>query len=845
MATIKKSLKKKKVRQAKKILEDLQAKSEDLTNNQETKMTANDDGSMTVEFADAPDPNEIEGGLSSYKPVGHYANLVDMLEDHEKMDLAHKSLNNVGSDENARADWLRTINFGFDLLGIKLEEKNTPFEGACSAQHPLLMESAVKFQSKASNELLPANGPVKTQVMGDVTIEKEDQANRVKAHMNYQILEEMTEFYTDHERLLLYTPLVGSGFTKTYYNSLLKRPCCEFVPADQFIVPNSAPDLFRADRYTHILYKTDYEFEQDCADGLYTEPEGGLGVPAQPKLTDVQKKTHQLMGIEIGIGERDKVYTLYEHHVMLFLPQCDDSPNPDFDLASPYIVTVDYGSQKLVGLRRNWKEGDKDRKKKVAFTHFNFVPSFNFYGYGFLHLLGNLQLSLTAALRALVDAGQFATLQGGFKLKGVRILDDGQPIHPGQFKELETAVMDINKAIMPLPFKEPSNVLYQMLNFLDAKGQKFADSTEQVIADSSNYGPVGTTMALLDASTKFFSAIHKRLHASLKNELKIIADINSETLEDDTEYNIENQTMAISRNDYGPAVAVIPVSDPNISSSAHRMAKAQALYEFSMRAPELHDMREVLKHVYTNMDYVNIDKILPKPEEAQQNDPLTDIQFAVGGKPIKAFPGQDHKAHIAIKQAFLQDPMSGQNPLMQKAAITIQSNVQEHMMLGFMEQVQAQAQMSQQQQGQEQQAPDPNAILTQAAQQVAQMNQQNLQNQLEQQKQSPRDQAALMLAHAELMDTQTQAKKVKADVHLKAADLGLKSKALDIQKIKEANRANEFQKKHNQKLQEITTTKGLDAMIAGLTQGYQLKTQKDVIEHTAKHAPKPPKNKST
>src|ERR1035437_77889 len=694
MAKKKSYIPKTKRNKSQKLQDDMKSESEAISEGNQPTITRNADGSATVSFEEDTSPEEeIAGGLGSYDPKSeHYGNLVSVLDEEQRNKLETLVLANVQSDESARGDWMKTMQMGLDLIGTKVEEKNTPFEGACSAQHPLLMESAVKFQSKASNELLPASGPVKCKIMGDVTTEKEEQANRVKAHMNYQITEEMTEFYTDSERMLLYVPLVGSGFKKTYYNAHLERPCSEFIPADQFIVPNSASDLHRADRYTHVLYKTDYEIEADCASGLYELPEDGLGLPAAPKLSDVQKKTHMLIGITVGLGERDKVYTLYEQHINLFIEGLDEVTKADgkkYKLASPYILTVDSTSRKLIGLRRNWKEDDKKRKKKVQFSHYCFVPSFNFYGYGYLHLLGNLQLSLTSALRSLVDAGQFANLQGGFKLKGVRILDDGSPIHPGQFKDLECAVQDINKALMVMPFKEPSSVLYQMLEFLDRKGQQFADSTEQIIADSTNNGPVGTTMALLEASTKFFSAIHKRLHAALKNELKIIADINAETLDDNTEYNIENQTMKISRSDYGPTIAVTPVCDPNISSSAHRMAKAQAMLSLAQQSPALHDMREVMKHVYINMDYENVDKILPKPEEAQQNDPLTDIQSASEGKPIKAFAGQDHKAHIALKQAFMQDPESGQNPMMQKISIQIQANIQEHMLMQFVEQVKA------------------------------------------------------------------------------------------------------------------------------------------------------------
>jgi hypothetical protein len=794
------------------------------------RTTISDDGELAFDA----EPDEQVG---SDEEQDHYRNLVDDLEDDQLYELGFRTSDAFESDERSRSDWMRTTELGLNLTGVKLEERSTPFEGACSAQHPLLMEAAVKFQSKASNELLPANGPVKTFVKGDATIEKEEQANRVKAHMNYQILEEMTEFYPDAERMLLYVALVGSGFKKTYYNKELKRPCSEFIPADQFVVPNSAPDLFRADRYTHVLYKTEYEIEECFASGFYKKPERGWGIAQSPRETPVQKKTQELMGTKTGLNERDKVYTLLEQHVMLHIEGLDEREGKEeYALASPYIVTVDNATKSVIGLRRNWKPNDPARQKRLPFSHYQLVPSFGFYGFGFLHLLGNLQLTLTSAMRSLVDAGQFANLQGGFKLKGTRIVDDGSPISPGQFKELEAMVQDVNKAIMPLPFKEPSNVLFEMLQFIQAAGQKFADSTESVIADSVNYGPVGTTMALLDASTKFFSAIHKRLHAALKHELRQIAEINSETLGDDIEYNIQGESMNISRADYGPIVAIIPVSDPNISSNAHRMTKAQTIMQAAQQAPQLHDMREIYRQFYVAMDFENVDKIMPPPQQAQPQDPMSDILMAQQGKPIQAFPGQDHKSHIALKQAFLQDPSSGASPMMQKVAMQVQANVQEHMVLQFKEQVMAQLQLSgqqqQPQQGQQQQSgpTDPQAAqaqqdqaMAQAAQQVAQLNQKNLQQQVAQQSSvSPaRDQAALVTAQARADEVKIRAHKAIKEDHYKDSELKLKAGKLALDHLRITKDEHNKDKDRSSKLDQIVATKGLDALIQQNSQHIQ------------------------
>ncbi len=813
---------------AEKALDALNKQADELTKDTLLGSESNPDGSVTLEFGTGEDEGTYEDLVLD--DDAFYGNLVEKLDEFELQRIAGIVLDNVENDENNRKEWLSTIEMGLDLIGVRLEEKNEPFQGACSAQHPLLMESAVKFQSKASNELLPPGGPVKTHILGTITVDKEKQAARIKKFMNYQITEEMTEFYPDTERMLLYVALVGSGFKKTYYDDYLERPCSEFVPGDQFIVPNSSPDLWRATHYTHIIYKDPNCMEADFESGFYCKPEV-FSLPGTPVLNEVQKKTHEIMGMQVGINEGAAVYTLYEQYVNLHIPGLPEADEATYEVAFPYIVTVDHATQKVVGLRRNWEESDKKRKRIEIFTHYQFVPSFNFYAYGFLHLLGNLQLSLTSALRALVDAGQFANLQGGFKLKGTRISDDGSPISPGMFKEIETAAQDISKAIMPLPFKEPSNVLFQMLNFLDAKGQKFADSTEQVLSDATNYGPVGTTMALLEASTKFFSAIHKRLHNSLKNELRQIAKINAKYLPEDLLYNQDNDADAITKEDFDSRVDVVPVSDPNMPSASHRMAKAQTLFQFASQSPQLHDMREVMRHIYVNLDYADVDKILPPPEEAQEQDPLADIQTAITGKPIKAFPNQDHNAHIKIKSAFLNDPTSGATPFMQKVSLQLQANIQEHMMMQFTQQVMAMA--------------GEGGDQVDAAEQVTKMNQEKIKAEMEAQKeQQGQDQAALILAQAELMDSQTQARKQAFHEHEAMLDYEHKKERLDLDKSKEMNRMEEAGNKRAAEMDKLITTKGMDAMIEGLRQKNDIK--KEVAK--AKNAPtekkgidKPPK----
>lgn len=764
------------------------------------------EGNMTVEDESTEDISTSDDDTSFYR------NLVSEIDETVLCEVADWVINNVNSDENSREAWLDALELGFDLLGVEVQEKNEPFIGACSAQHPLMLESAVKFQSKASAELLPANGPVRTKIFGDHTLEAENRSMRVKKHMNWQITEKMTEYYIDTEKALLYCSLIGSGFKKTYYSQHLDRPVSEFVPADQLIVPNSASDLYRAPRFTHVLFKTEDELNLDCASGFYVKPKDYALIPSQLKTSELFKKSQAVQGIETINDETTEGFTLYEHYCNYYFEglEEDEGDVKEYKLALPYIITVDVDSEKVIGIRRNWDEGDKKFTKNVIFSHYGFVPSFGFYHFGFIHLLGNLQLSLTSSLRSLIDAGQFANLQGGFKLKGVRIADSNSPIQPGEFKDIEVAIQDINKAIMPLPFKEPSQTLFAMLQFLDVKGQKFADSTEQVIADSTNYGPVGTTLALLDASTKFFSAIHKRLHFAQKHELRLIAGINARTLPEnpeDYEYNVGNDLLKITREDYDDRVDVVPVSDPNISSNAHRMAKAQTVQQIAVQSPEQHDMREVLKYIYSAMEIENIDKLLPPKEEAQPNDPLTDIMFSSQGKPIKAFEGQDHESHIAVKTAFLQNPEAGGNPAMAKIGMFLQANIQEHIILKFMSQTKAQAANNQ-------------VTEAEAAQQVAQMSQQKLQQQMQDQSmqdsEKAKAEAAKVLAQSEIMDAENAAKKIELDNDIKNKEIELKYATLDVEKLKEINKMMVIDAQMAQEMKKVVLEKGLDATIKSL-----------------------------
>jgi len=732
-----------------------------------------DTGEIEVEFNYEGSMNELPEDSED----AFYENLAETLDEETLSSIGLQIYENFEADKSSRSEWESMFERGFDLLGLKLEETTEPFEGAATAVHPLLIESAVKFQSRASQELFPASGPVKAQVLGDVTESRQRQATRVQNFMNYQLTEQMPEYFDEFERMLFHLPLIGSAFKKIYYDASIQRPVSEFIPIDQFYVSYYATDLRQADRYTHILYRSPIEMDRQIAAGMYAEID--LPDPYLPDQSALTEKMDSVLGLSPS-SSSDMQYVLLEQHCYLDLE--------DLGVATPYIVTIEESTQRVLSIRRNWNEDDKTMQKKMFFTHYRFVPGFGFYGLGLIHFLGNITMSATAAMRSLIDAGQFANLPGGFKAKGVRIVGDNDPIAPGEFKEVEATGMDLNKSIISLPYKEPSQTLYQMLTFLSGAGQKFADTTEQVITEGSNYGPVGTTMALLEASSKFFSAIHKRLHKSQKDEFRILARINQESLPQEYPYDVPGVSETIFRDDFDGRVDIIPVSDPNIPSSAHRLMMTQMAMQLAQTAPPgMFNMEELNRTLLSAANIPNIDRILPRKPEVQPLDPVTDIEAATKGLPIKAFAGQNHDAHIQIKTMFLQDPANGANPVMQRISPVLQANIQEHVVMKYEEQVNGITRqiMSQAPQG------DPNLqnpavieqIMTQAAQQVMQANMAAAQQGGDPEQQMVQLEAARL--QIEQQKVQAQLAKEATEGALKNRDLDLKEQklALDAYKI--------------------------------------------------------------
>ncbi len=715
------------------------------------------DGGIIVDFSEENVEMEASEDIAEW-----YGDLSETLDEGDLSDIASDVIENFEADKDSRGDWESMFERGFDLLGLKLEPGTEPFDGACTAVHPLLIESAVKFQSKASGELFPTSGPVKTRIFGKSTPEKELQSNRVQNFMNYQLTEQMPEYFDEFERMLFHLPLIGSAFKKLYYDATTKRPHSEFIPIDQFYVSYYATDLANADRYTHVIYRSPVEIARDIRAGVYQEVD--LPTPSSTNIMPFTEKMDTILGLSPS-SDHDPQYILLEQHCYLTIE--------DEEEALPYIVTVEQQSRQILSIRRNYKQDDVNKEKVSHFVHYRFVPGFGFYGLGLIHFLGNLTMSATAAMRSLIDAGQFANLPGGFKAKGVRMVGDNEPIAPGEFKEVEATGVDLSKAIIPLPYKEPSSTLFQMLNFVATAGQKFADSTEQVISDAASYGPVGTTMALLEASSKFFTAIHKRLHKSQKDEFKILARIDYEYLPEEYPYDIPYEDRSIFKKDFDGRIDIIPVSDPNIPSNAHRMMMANMALQMAQQSPPgMFNLEALNRTILNAANMPNVEEILPPKIEPKPMDPVSDIMAATKGVPISAFPGQNHDAHIQVKMAYLQDPMNGGNPVMQRIAPILQANIQEHSVMKYQEQMSGITQQMMQQNPQA--AKDPSAVemaMAEAAQQV--MNA----NQAMGQAQSPEQQ----LVSLEQAKVELEKQKLQSDTMTNAAELELKNKKLELE----------------------------------------------------------------
>ena len=612
----------------------------------------------------------------------HNANLAEVMEDGVLASLASDLQAKVKEDLESRADWEEAIAKGLNLLGINYEDRNNPFLGASGVTHPLLSEATTQFQAQAYKEMLPSGGPVKTQVLGVPTKQTEDQAQRIKDYMNYQITEVMEEYDQDTDQMLFYLPLTGSTFKKVYFDPTKQRAVSKFVPAEDLIVPYSASDIRTAERVTHMVRMSYNEIRKLQVAGVYKDVELSSADTGEDEGT-IQETTNELQGLYPNYS--DDSYTLLEIHVDLDLEGFEDmdTQGQPSGIMLPYIVTIDQNSGEVLSVVRNYREQDTLKRKRQYFVHFKFLPGFGFYGFGLLHTIGGLSRAATSILRQLIDAGTLSNLPAGFKARGVRIRNDDDPLNPGEFRDIDVPGGDLKNSIIPLPYKEPSGTLAQLLGVIVDSGRRFAQVADAKISDVNSQAPVGTTVALIEQGSKIISSIHKRLHYGQKQEFRMLAEIFSEN-PIPYPYFVGNVGPEVMQTDFDGRVDVLPVSDPSIFSMAQRLSLAQTQLQLAQAAPQLHNQYEAYRRMYDALDVKNIDGILPPPQPPAPVDPATENANSIKGVPLQAFPQQDHEAHLRAHVMFLSNMVSQANP---QGFLLLQSHVQEHVSLLARDQV--------------------------------------------------------------------------------------------------------------------------------------------------------------
>ena len=642
--------------------------------NPEAVSISTDDGGIIIDFD--PSSGEVGGG-------GDFdSNLAEHMEDAVLQRLASQLNGEFESDRTSRSDWARAYTRGLDLLGLKTDDRTTPWPGACGVYHPILTEAVVRFQSQAIMELFPASGPVKTKIIGDITDQKEEQALRIQQHMNYLLTEKMTEFRPETEQMLFSLALAGSSFKKVYYDPNMGRVCSHFIPAEDFVVSYGASDLLTASRYTHMMRKSHNDIRKLQVAGLYRDIELSANAP---DYSDIQEKYDELEG-ENPTYEHDDRYVLLETHVDLDLEGYEDvdDDGDETGIALPYVVTFVKGSGSILSVRRNWYEDDALRMKRLHFVHYQYMPGLGFYGFGLIHLIGGIAKSATSLLRQLVDAGTLSNLPGGLKSRGLRIKGDDSPIMPGEFRDVDVPGGAIKDNITFLPYKEPSAVLHSLLGEIVDEGRRFASITDLKLADMKQDAPVGTTLALIERSMKVMSAIQARLHDAMRKEFVLIAGIVRDYAEDEYEYEPDDKN-AIKSNDFDGRVDIIPVSDPNAATMSQRIMQYQAALQLSQSAPQMYDLPELHRQMLDVLGIQDAEKIIPLSEEMKPRDPVSENMDVLNSKPLKAFIRQDHEAHIQVHMAAIQDPkiqqLVSQSPMASTIAAAMSAHIQEH--LGF------------------------------------------------------------------------------------------------------------------------------------------------------------------
>jgi len=641
--------------------------------NENVEMNQMEDGGVEISF----DPTQ------ELQSDNHSSNLAEIIDEQELGQIGSELVDNYLEYRSSRQDWETTYTNGLDLLGFKYERRTEPFRGASGVTHPVLAESVTQFQSQAYKELLPADGPVRTQIIGAITPERLDQAGRVKDFMNYEIMDVMKEYEPEFDQMLFYLPLSGSTFKKVYYDELLGRAVSKFIPAEDLVVPYSATSLEDAEAVIHAIKISANDLRKQQVSGFYRDVE--LGEPAI-QTDQLQEKKQKLEGIRVE--RQDDIYTLLECHVYLDLEGFEDKDPQTGEptgIKLPYVVTIEESSREVLSIRRNYSETDPKKNKINYFVHFKFLPGLGFYGFGLIHMIGGLSRTATSALRQLLDAGTLANLPAGFKMRGIRVRDDAQPLQPGEWRDVDAPGGNIKDNFMALPFKGPDQTLLQLMGIVVQAGQRFASIADSQVGEGNQQAAVGTTLALLERGSRVMSAIHKRIYASLKQEFKLLANVFKTYLPPVYPYDVVGGNKQIKVADFDDRVDIVPVADPNIFSQTQRISLAQTQLQLAQSNPQIHNLYQAYKDMYQAIGVDNIDLILPPPARPTPMDPSLEHISAMGVQPFQAFPGQDHRAHIEAHLNFMQLNMVRNNPVIVAA---IQKNILEHISIMAQEQVQ-------------------------------------------------------------------------------------------------------------------------------------------------------------
>jgi hypothetical protein len=713
------------------------------------------------------------------------ANLAEFMGEDELSLIASELTDAFEDDISSRKDWIQTYVDGLDLLGMKLEERTEPWAGACGVTHPLLSEALVKFQSETIMETFPAAGPVKTKIIGKDTQEKKEAAERVQEDMNYRLTEEMPEFRPEHERMLWGLGLAGNAFKKVYFDPSFDRQMSIFVPAEDIVVPYGASSLKTAERVTHVMRKTENELRKLQVDGFYRDIE--LGEPTNT-LDEVEKKIAEKLGFRASVDSR---YRLLEMHVDYDLPGYEDKDKKgeETGIALPYVITIDKASQKVLAIRRNWEPDDKRKQKRNHFVHYGYIPGFGFYCFGLIHLIGAFAKSGTSILRQLVDAGTLSNLPGGLKSRGLRIKGDDTPISPGEFRDVDVPSGSIRDNILPLPYKEPSQVLASLMNQIIDEGRRFASAADLQVSDMSANSPVGTTLAILERTLKVMSAVQARIHYALHEELRLLKAIIRDYTPEEYSYEPSQGTRRAKQSDYDQ-VDVIPVSDPNAATMSQKVVQYQAALQLAQGAPQLYDLPLLHRQMLDVLGIKNYQKLVPMEDDIRPRDPVTENQNILKGKPVKAFFYQDHQAHIMVHQATMQDPkiqsLLANNPQAPALAAAMMAHINEH--LGYEYRKQIEQVMGMQIPNTDDEDNDqviPKDMEVEISRRAAQASQQLLQkNQQEAQQQQAQQQAQDPVIQMQQQELAIKAAEQKRKADKDAADIALKQQQLAIEQMR-------------------------------------------------------------